>query len=313
MILRAIACLVIALTPLLVDAAELTLPGGSRQLSNRISLLDSYELPVAAFAETIVPVRHYEGRVDRQTWRIDSSAATTLQLFAPLREQIEVAGYTVVFECNSTSCGGFDFRFNIEIAPAPDMFVDLRNYRYLAAVRGDSEALSLLISVNRAAAYVQVIQVAPTDSTPVLVVPGKTIIPADQVANAVRTTQGQIEMLAQNGHVVLGDLVFETGAAQLGKGPFSSLALLAGYLADTPDLHIAVVGHTDSVGGLGGNIALSKQRATAVRDRLIKDYNISPNRIQAEGMGYLAPIASNLTAKGRDANRRVEVILLSIR
>ena len=40
-------------------------------------------------------------------------------------------------------------------------------------------------------------------------------------------------------------------------------------------------------------------------------YGIDPARVQAEGMGYLAPIASNLSPAGREANRRVEAILLS--
>ena len=48
-----------------------------------------------------------------------------------------------------------------------------------------------------------------------------------------------------------------------------------------------------------------------MRARLISEYGIDPARIEAEGMGYLAPVASNLTEAGRQANRRVEAILLS--
>lgn len=311
MIRTAVTCLILALTPMVASAAGLTLPGGAKQMSNRISLMDSYDLPVAGFADGAVPMRHFEGRVDRQTWRIDSGAVTTLQIMAPLRDQIIASGYTLIFECNATSCGGFDFRFNTEIAQAPDMFVDIRNYRYLAAIKDDTDAISLLVSINRNTAYVQVIQTTPHDSVPVMVAPDKTNVPAQHVENSTRAVPGLIDALQQDGHVVLADLEFETGAALLGAGPFASLTLLAGYLADHPEQRIVFVGHTDSVGSLPGNIALSKLRATAVRDRLVKRFKIGPSQVQAEGMGYLAPVGSNLTAKGREENRRVEAVLLS--
>lgn len=311
MIRTAVFTLVLTLLSQIAAAADLSLPAGARQLSNRVSLMDSYNLPTGAFADGAVPSRLFEGRMDRQTWRMDGSTVTTLQLMAPLRTQIEAAGFTLLFECWNETCGGFDFRFNTEIAPAPDMYVNVRNYRFLSATKGESEAISLLASVNRSGAYLQIIQVSPIDGATIHIAPDPSIVDAQRVAQAMRSASGSIERLEQDGHVVLGDLVFETGAARLGDGPFASLTLLAGYLADTPDLRIAVVGHTDSIGSLEANIALSKQRATAVRTRLIEAFKIDATRIQAEGMGYLAPVASNLSAQGRDANRRVEVIVLS--
>jgi OOP family OmpA-OmpF porin len=74
---------------------------------------------------------------------------------------------------------------------------------------------------------------------------------------------------------------------------------------------VALVGHTDSSGTLGGNIALSKQRAGSVLERLVSDYGANRRQLEAEGMGYLSPIANNLTETGREANRRVEVIITS--
>ena len=77
-----------------------------------------------------------------------------------------------------------------------------------------------------------------------------------------------------------------------------------------PVAKIAIVGHTDSVGSLDGNTALSRRRAESVLERLKSIYAIDPDRMEANGVGYLAPIASNLTEEGRQANRRVEVIRL---
>ena len=110
---------------------------------------------------------------------------------------------------------------------------------------------------------------------------------------------------------MLGDLTFETGSSDLGAGDFASLRALADYLAERPGRRVTLVGHTDSSGSLEGNIALSKRRAGSVMDRLIRDYGVARRQIDAQGIGYLAPIANNLTETGREQNRRVEVIMTS--
>jgi hypothetical protein len=71
------------------------------------------------------------------------------------------------------------------------------------------------------------------------------------------------------------------------------------------------VGHTDAEGGRDSNIALSEARAEAVRRHLIDvTLGVNPAQLDAAGIGYLAPRATNETAGGREANRRVEVVLL---
>ncbi|MEM7521233.1 MAG: OmpA family protein, partial [Pseudomonadota bacterium] len=47
-----------------------------------------------------------------------------------------------------------------------------------------------------------------------------------------------------------------------------------------------------------------------VRQRLIDEFGVPAAQLDAEGMGYLSPIASNLDPAGRDRNRRVEVVIL---
>lgn len=302
----------IALVPLVAGASELSLPGGSRQLSNRVSTLDSYALPVAPIDGDMVPAQMFEGRVDRQTWRIDTAGLTTLQLLDPLRAQLIEDGYTTVFECTDLDCGGFDFRFGIEVVPAPDMHVDIRNYRFVAATRGKDEALSLLISASRSAAYIQVIHVGPGQQKSLIIRPRSRPLRAEALQQEpTQQPDGLAQTLATDGHVILADLVFQSGAARLGPGEFASLEQLAAFLLENPGYRIAVVGHTDSVGALGQNISLSKRRAASVRARLTDQHGIAPDRVEAEGMGYLAPVASNLTPAGREANRRVEAILLS--
>ncbi len=288
-----------------LSALELALPTGSRQLSDRDSPLGSYRLPTGPWADGSIPVETFEGAIDRQTWRIDSGSVTTLQVLDPLRKQIADAGYDTIFACKDQDCGGFDFRFETEVVPAPDMHVDIRDYRFLSAVRGESEALSLLVSRGRSAAYVQVIRVDPEEAYS-----AETPTSVDLPDEPSEEEDELIARLRADGHVVLPDLEFQTGADKLINGPYDSLAALADFLKANPDLSLMLVGHTDSVGTLDQNIALSKRRAEAVRTRMLELYDLPASSVQAEGMGFLSPVASNLTAPGREANRRVEAVVL---
>lgn len=305
---RALA-LVLMLAPWAGPLAALDLPQGARLLAERESALDSYALPVGPYNGETVPGLEVEGRILRRTYRIEGGSATTLQILAPLRARLREEGWEILMECEARDCGGFDFRFGTEIVPAPDMQVDIGDFRFLSAIRGD-DVTSILVSGGRSAAWVQVIEgFGNGEKRPAVVPPPAPVVSA--VATAEAPGDGLGAMLRDHGHAVLGDLAFETGAVRLGAGPFASLETLAGFLAEAPQARIAVVGHTDSVGSLEDNIALSRARARAVRDRLIEAHGADPARIEAEGMGYLAPVASNLTPEGREANRRVEAVLLS--
>lgn len=161
MILRplVLCCAAIAASP--AAAVTPALPQGAVPVLEMVSPSDSYALPVGPFDGTEIPRRIFEGRVERRTWRLPAGSATSLQILAPLRSEIQEGGFELLLDCADRECGGFDFRFGIEVAPAPDMHVNLRDFRFLSAVRGD-EAISLLVSVSPTAAYVQQIRVTPT-------------------------------------------------------------------------------------------------------------------------------------------------------
>ncbi len=82
----------------------------------------------------------------------------------------------------------------------------------------------------------------------------------------------------------------------------------AAMMTQLPDLKVAVVGHTDHVGGYESNLTLSKQRADAVVAELVGKYGVAGDRLFAAGASFLAPIASNETEEGRALNRRVELV-----
>jgi outer membrane protein OmpA-like peptidoglycan-associated protein len=68
---------------------------------------------------------------------------------------------------------------------------------------------------------------------------------------------------------------------------------------------ILIVGHTDIVGTAQSNVALSLQRAEAVRAALIAD-GVAQEQLQVAGAGDSRPIAANASEQGRFANRRIE-------
>ncbi|NOG98936.1 MAG: OmpA family protein [Ignavibacteriae bacterium] len=79
-------------------------------------------------------------------------------------------------------------------------------------------------------------------------------------------------------------------------------------LKDNSELNIYVVGHTDMTGTYSHNMKLSKDRAAAVVEELKAKYKISKNRLTADGVGPLAPAASNKTESGRKKKRRVKLV-----
>ncbi|MDP1690823.1 MAG: OmpA family protein [Burkholderiaceae bacterium] len=107
--------------------------------------------------------------------------------------------------------------------------------------------------------------------------------------------------------LTLGDVLFDTGRAQLNPGSARTLDQLASFLKDNPDRTIDIEGHTDAAGTDASNQVLSERRAIAVKNALI-DRGIAANRLAARGFGEARPVASNDHAAGRQQNRRVEIV-----
>ncbi|HMS94705.1 MAG TPA: OmpA family protein, partial [Tabrizicola sp.] len=126
-------------------------------------------------------------------------------------------------------------------------------------------------------------------------------------------TLGIRQALDRDGRAALDDLVFESGSSALSEGEYASLAEVAAWLEANPDGTIALVGHTDASGSLAANIALSERRAEAAALALIESYGADRSRIVSEGVGFLAPRATNADEAGRQKNRRVEVVVTSTR
>ncbi len=313
------------------DALKLEFPAGARQTAERVETFGSYRLAISPFRNGDIQSVWAEGQVRQQAWQVQARGMTTLQLLAPLRKQVEAAGFEVIFECEARECGGFDFRYSTDNLPEPDMHVDLGDYRFMAAHKMGEEKpeyVAFLVSRSAGRGFVQITRVGPEEAAADVLVsstknpdlgaeltdPGE----ADTLAGgglAFSTPSTTVMPLTQqleiHGRAVLEDLEFPTGSSRLEEGDYTSLDLLAGYLKTHPDRSVVLVGHTDAEGSLAGNIALSKKRAGAVEARLTA-LGVPASQIKAEGVGFLSPITSNLTEEGREANRRVEAILSSI-
>jgi outer membrane protein OmpA-like peptidoglycan-associated protein len=107
--------------------------------------------------------------------------------------------------------------------------------------------------------------------------------------------------------LTLGDVLFETGKANLQPGAYATIDRLAAALKDVPTRKVMIEGHTDSVGSEEFNQRLSESRAQSVQAALLQR-GVASNQITTVGKGESTPVASNDNASGRQQNRRVELI-----
>ena len=122
--------------------------------------------------------------------------------------------------------------------------------------------------------------------------------------NAILQTRDTARGLIVN----MPDALFDTGKYSLRPEAREKLAKVAGIAAGLPGLRLDVEGHTDSVGGDDYNQLLSERRAAAVLDCLMQQ-GMPVGSVTAKGFGKAQPVASNDTERGRQQNRRVEIVI----
>ncbi|MCU0911551.1 MAG: OmpA family protein [Rhodobacteraceae bacterium] len=290
--IRGLAAAALCLVP--AASAALDLPSGAVRAAESAERFGTYALPVGPWTDAGLPTELLEGRVELTAWHVPGTA-TTLELLAPLRDRLAAEGYESVFDCATEACGGFDFRYEMRVLPEPEMHVNLGDFRFHAAPARPGDLQTAGTGGPAAAAE---------NAQPGL-------LPGSDPAAAAAAPGTLAATLDATGRAVLADLSFETGSSRLAAGAFPSLDALAAYMAANPGRRITLVGHTDASGALEPNVALSRARARAVRERLIADYGVDAGRIAADGVGYLMPLAPNVTDEGRALNRRVEAVVTS--
>ncbi|MFT4600083.1 MAG: outer membrane protein OmpA-like peptidoglycan-associated protein [Arenicella sp.] len=107
---------------------------------------------------------------------------------------------------------------------------------------------------------------------------------------------------------VLENMQFDEGSWQIKPNFEKDLLLIKDILTANKTMNILIEAHTDATGTPQYNLSLSKNRAKAVKEYLVKS-GIDAKRITHEGLGEAKPIASNDTETGKQKNRRVEFTL----
>jgi outer membrane protein OmpA-like peptidoglycan-associated protein len=109
------------------------------------------------------------------------------------------------------------------------------------------------------------------------------------------------------------DVLFDLGKAEIRPEAEAALDKVGAVIQQFPNSKVWIDGYTDSIGSQKKNLALSKERAGAVKRWLVKKRGLPARNITTEGFGEEKPVAPNINADGSDnpegraQNRRVQI------
>ena len=83
--------------------------------------------------------------------------------------------------------------------------------------------------------------------------------------------------------------------------------MVASFLENNPDAFAVLAGFTDNTGAEEYNLKLSRVRSLNVKNFILEQSRIDPDRVILFWYGNTNPVATNDTAAGRKKNRRVEI------
>lgn len=118
------------------------------------------------------------------------------------------------------------------------------------------------------------------------------------------------ENYAEGEKFVMNNIYYDYGKATLRSESMDELNRLVNFMKKLKNIRVEVSGHTDNISSASFNKDLSRKRAKAVVNYLVKS-GISANRLEFEGYGLDQPIETNTTEEGRKANRRTEIKIIS--
>lgn len=262
-------------------------PGSELEAPPQVSAFDEYEIPVGKMAGgASMPSKKVEGKVTMFYYR-NPNGRSVLEVFRNYEAAFTEAGFTPLFTCRGTAeCG------------------DPRPIKGLGRVPYDSQSRYFAAIRSTPAGVVHVAMHIEPNSSWFVIVEGKPM----ETGMAKVTAEALGKDIMSEGHVAVYDILFDTAKADLKPESMAALEQIAAMLAKNASLNLYVVGHTDNMGTLAQNIDLSKRRAAAVVAALTTKHKIAATRLTADGVGPLAPVASNDAESGRAKNRRVELV-----
>jgi outer membrane protein OmpA-like peptidoglycan-associated protein len=183
----------------------------------------------------------------------------------------------------------------------------------LAQARADSKADDARVAAGQAERDKIQLDARTRDVATAKLATDTAVVQRDEATDKAARLQAEVDQLkatpTSRGLVLtLGDVLFDTGKAQLNPGSARKLDQLAQFLTDHPGRRVQIDGFTDSVGSESYNMSLSQERADTVRASLVSR-GIDRSRIGSQGYGKGFPVATNDESGGRQLNRRVEVVI----
>jgi outer membrane protein OmpA-like peptidoglycan-associated protein len=127
--------------------------------------------------------------------------------------------------------------------------------------------------------------------------------------SVVMSAEQIAKSMGDEGKVVFYGILFDTDKATIKSESEPTLAEMAKWLKSNTAAKVFIVGHTDMQGALEHNVRLARDRAQSVVAALTTRHAIAKERLTSDGVGPLAPLASNASEAGRAKNRRVEMVL----
>ncbi|MDH7511591.1 MAG: OmpA family protein [Clostridiales bacterium] len=266
---------------------------------------NEYVLPLGKLEEKkLTKSQRLEGKVTQITYSAPAGRST-LEIYRNYELALKKAGFETLFTVTSKELGewGWDpFANAFAAATSPRSTEYLGAFlggegRYLAAklTRPEGDiyvALCMAIGwYSNAMVQLDVIELKPMET-------GLVTVNAEALAQDITRT----------GHVAIYGIYFDAGKTDVKPESEPTLKEIAKLLQQNLELKLYVVGHTDNIGTLTGNMELSKLRAEAVVKTLISKHGIDSKRLHPVGVGPLAPVISNKTDEGRAKNRRVELV-----
>ena len=132
----------------------------------------------------------------------------------------------------------------------------------------------------------------------------------DRIPDSTYNIDIALEPLHPDATVVLKNIFFDIGKAELQSSSSTELDNIVKLLKENPTLKISINGHTDNVGKPADNLKLSNGRANAVVRYLIGK-GVAANRLSSKGWGETQPVAGNESEEGRGKNRRTEMKVMN--
>jgi len=134
------------------------------------------------------------------------------------------------------------------------------------------------------------------------------VVEQNEMAQKVEIDAGAMaDEIEKSGRIALYGINFATNKADVTPDSAKTLEQIAELLKNRPDWKLRIEGHTDNVGNAKANLALSRKRASAVKDYLVKKLKVDGKRLTTEGYGDTRPLGPNTDDAGRAKNRRVEL------